>query len=123
MQRIRLEVGSLPSTRVFRNNVGQGWAGRLLERTASRVTLADPYPLQAGLCIGSPDLVGWHTVTIPASWVGSRRALFLGLEVKTAIGRPTLDQERFLAALEASGGVGGIVRSPADALALLMGVQ
>ncbi|MGI9161139.1 MAG: hypothetical protein ACR2K1_15435, partial [Saprospiraceae bacterium] len=48
---------SFPALRIFRNNTGMGWAGRLLHRTgAGTVAIENARPLHAGLCEGSSDL-------------------------------------------------------------------
>lgn len=65
-------------------------------------------PIRFGLCVGSSDLIG----IAPCG-------RFLAVEVKTAKGKPTPEQERFIAAVRAKGGIAGIARSPEDALDLL----
>jgi len=92
---------------IFRNNCGvhKTEDGRFI-----RYGVANP---------GGSDLVGWTPVTITPDMVGHTVAVFTGVEVKTAKGRPTNAQRDFLAAINAAGGIGGIARSVDDALALV----
>ena len=92
---IRLAVGSRPDVRLFRNAVG----------------FDNERKVRYGLAPGSPDLVGWKTVTITKDMVGKRIAQFLGIEVKTADGRVELEQAAFIEALQKAGGLGGFARS------------
>ncbi len=80
---------------VWRNNVG------VLKNAAG-------IPIKFGLCVGSSDIIG----VAPCG-------RFLAVEVKTEKGRPTPDQIRFIEAVKRKGGIAGIARSPADAVALL----
>lgn len=106
-QRIRLAVGLLPDVRIFRNQVGS-----LPDpRTGRLVTF--------GLARGSADLIGWRTIEITPDMVGRRIAVFCSLEVKTATGRLTEQQRNWLDAVRRAGGIAGVVRSAADAQALL----
>ena len=102
-------------TRLFRQNVGQGWAGRLVSNQAGRVTLKDARPLIAGLCTGSSDLIGWRSIEVTADMVGRRLAVFAAVEVKSSTGRPTEQQRAFLAAVQDAGGVACVARSVEDA--------
>jgi hypothetical protein len=102
-------------TRLFRQNVGQGWAGRLVSNQAGRVTLQDARPLIAGLCTGSSDLIGWRSIEVTADMVGRRLAVFAAVEVKSATGRPTEQQRAFLSAVQDAGGIACVARSVEDA--------
>lgn len=106
---------------VFRQNVGTAFAGVVLDRTATTLTLGNPRPLHAGLCEGSSDIIGWVPVEITPDMIGQTLAVFVAAEVKTPTGRTTEAQERFLAAVRSSGGVAGVVRSEDEARALLPG--
>ena len=114
-------------TVLFRNNVAQAWTGdsTKYQRAAQvmvypgDVLIRNARPLHAGLCKGSPDLVGWQPVTITADMVGRTVAVFTGLEVKSATGKPTPEQRTFLAQLGGAGGVAAVVRSPDEARAAL----
>jgi len=104
-QHIRLACGT-GDTRLFRNNTG---------------TLRDQNgrPVQFGLCKGSSDLIGWKRVTITPEMVGTQVAVFLSIEVKTATGRLRPEQQQWLDAVQAAGGIAGVARSVSDAERLL----
>ena len=100
-QHIRLTC-STGSTRLFRNNTG---------------TLKDQNgrPVQFGLCKGSADLIGWKRVTVTPEMVGSTIAVFTSIEVKTPTGRLRPEQQQWLDAVQAAGGIAGVARSVEDA--------
>ena len=108
-QEIRLAI-SHGDTKVFRNNTG---------------TLKDANgrPVQFGLCKGSADLIGWRTVTVTPDMVGQRIAVFLSIEVKTPTGRLRPEQQQWLDAVQAAGGIAGVARSVEDAQRLTMADQ
>ena len=100
-QHIRIACSN-GDTRLFRNNTG---------------TLRDQNgrPVQFGLCKGSADLIGWKRVTVTEEMVGSTVAVFLSIEVKTATGRLRPEQQQWLDAVQAAGGIAGVARSVEDA--------
>lgn len=91
--------------RLFRNNTGalKDQGGRLV---------------RYGLCTGSSDLIGWRTITITPDMVGTTVAQFVAIEVKDR-GKPTPEQEAFIATVQAAGGIAGIARSTDDARHIL----
>ena len=116
---IRLRLGSMPDVVLWNNSVGMKLDAdhtpvlrRLLAIHGTNeavsligATLSDRvrrFPF--GLCKGSSDLVGIGP--------GGR---FLGLEVKTATGKPTQLQLQFIELVNRMGGVGSIVRSADEA--------
>jgi len=107
-QNIRLTC-STGATRLFRNNTG---------------TLKDQHgrPVSFGLCKASADLIGWRTVTVTPEMVGTQVAVFASIEVKTAAGRLRPEQQQWLDAVQAAGGIAGVARSVSDAEALLRDV-
>jgi hypothetical protein len=117
-QRILLACGS-GNTRLWRNNVGTGWAGQATKIQRRGMVAVEPgdiivrqgRPLHAGLCVGSSDLIGYRVV--------DRVAQFVALEVKSATGRPTAQQTQFIDHINAVGGCAGIVRSVEDAHTVL----
>ena len=121
-QRILLACGSGP-VRLWRNNVGTGWAGQATKVTSGNlgaiarsirpgdVVIRQGRPLHAGLCVGSSDLIGYRVV--------DRVAQFVALEVKSATGRPTAQQTQFIDHINGAGGCAGIVRSVEDAHTVL----
>jgi hypothetical protein len=116
------------ATRLFRQNVGKGWVGKSIPIRGRCTIQAEPgdvlvkaaRPLIAGLCNGSSDLIGWHTVEITPDMVGQRVALFAALEVKDRA-KLTDEQAGFLEAVRRAGGIAAEVRSPEDAEAALRG--
>lgn len=104
-QEIRLALGNGPA-RLWRNNTG---------------TLPDRQgrPVRFGLCKGSSDLIGLRSVIIGPEHVGQTMAVFAAVEVKTATGRITPDQQAFIDAVAAMGGLAGVARSVEDAAQIL----
>ena len=100
-QHIRIAC-STGDTRLWRNNTG---------------TLKDQHgrPVQFGLCKGSADLIGWKRVTVTPDMVGQQVAVFLSIEVKTPTGRIRPEQQQWLDAVQAAGGIAGVARSVEDA--------
>ena len=115
---------------LFRNNVGTGWTGHVTELPAGTVVvlpgnhtirldaaaklIRNPRPLNAGLCAGSSDLIGWYPRLIGREHVGTSLAQFTAIEVKTATGRASPGQKNFIAVVELAGGIARIARSAAD---------
>lgn len=91
-------TASLRGYRLFRNNTGQAWAGKPCSFCQTHM-----HPVRYGLAVGSSDLIGWNP-----------SGLFTAFEVKTASGRPTVEQSRFIAAVIQAGGIGRIVRDKDD---------
>ena len=99
---IRLTLGLDPDVVLWRNNVG------LLDRpSGGRV--------RYGLAVGSSDLIGIITTLFDGCRVGR----FLALEVKRPGERATKDQLLFLHLVQARGGVGAVVGSPTQAVAVV----
>lgn len=105
--------------RLFRNNVGTGWTGSKVTRLPDgSIRIFNPRPLHAGLCKGSSDLIGFRPTVITPEMVGSKRAIFTAVEVKTANGTASPDQVRFIDGVRKFGGLAGIARSVDDVLAI-----
>ena len=112
--------------RLWRNNVGTGWAGQATRVTAGNlravlssirpgdVVVRQARPLHAGLCVGSSDLIGYRSVEVSPAMVGQRLAQFVAVEVKTPTGRPTTQQTQFLNLITGAGGLATLARSVAD---------
>jgi hypothetical protein len=92
-------------TRAFRNNVAK------LQVRGRWVNF--------GLCVGSSDLIGFHTMTIEPHHVGKKVAVFLAIECKSASGRATAEQENFIQFVKCRGGIAGVARSAAEAVKLI----
>lgn len=106
-QHIRLACSKGP-VRLFRNNVGR---------------LPDP---RNGRWVefgvggkGAGDLLGWRTVTVTPEMVGQQVAVFLSIEVKTPTGKLRPEQQQWLDAVQAAGGIAGVARSVEDALQIV----
>ena len=91
---------------MFRNNTG---------------TLRDinGRPVTFGLCKGSADLIGWTVRTITPEMVGQQIAVFTSIEVKSTSGRVKPEQQQWLNAVAAAGGIAGIARSVGEAMDIL----
>jgi hypothetical protein len=121
-QQVLAQFGSGP-VRLWRNNVGTGWAGQATRVTAGNlqaiahtlrpgdVVVRNARPLHAGLCVGSSDLIGYRQV--------DGLAQFVALEVKSERGRPTPEQTRFLDHISSAGGCAAVIRSIEDAHSVL----
>jgi len=94
IQRLIMLALSEAGCMIWRNNCG------VLKNAAG-------IPIKFGLCVGSSDLIGLY------------RGRFLAVEIKTPTGKATPEQLRFIEAVKRNGGIAGIARSPADAVALL----
>ena len=51
--------------------------------------------------------------------VGQKLAVFVSIEVKTPTGRTSKPQQNWLNLVKNAGGIGGIARSPEDAMKIL----
>lgn len=92
----------------FRANVGQAWTGSSFEFQGRDVLVRNARRFNTGLPPGFSDLFG---VTPDGR--------FFALEVKTDTGRVSDQQAKFLAAIERTGGLSGVARSPDDARRIL----
>jgi hypothetical protein len=75
--------------------------------------------LRYGLCPGSADFVGLHSVVITPGMVGKRVAVFFALETKAPKGVLEPHQERWLNEIKDAGGIAGVARSAEEAEAAL----
>lgn len=130
MNKIRLTYSN-GDTRLFRQNTGEGWIGstnyvhrnprpRTVTINQGDVVIRDARRFIAGFP-GLPDLGGWRTVTVTPEMVGTRLAVYVGLEVKTPTGSVRAEQKNFLKLAKDAGAVAAVVRSVEDAGAALHG--
>ena len=73
--------------------------------------------------VGSPggsDLIGYRRVTVTPEMVGQEIPVFAAIEVKTARGRATKEQERFIEHIRNAGGIAGVARSVDEAKSILL---
>lgn len=119
MRVIMLAVGKVPTIKLFRNNTGTGWTGKMTWLNNKKLLIEDPRPIHAGLCDGSSDLIGWKIVTVTEDMVGKQVALFAAVEVKANVGRASKEQINFMFQVRNAGGISGVVRDPDEARKLL----
>jgi hypothetical protein len=126
---IQLRLSAL-GARLFRNNVGQAWQGRVQKFTRPKtvtvgpndVLLRNARPVRFGLCTGSSDTIGWRPVVITPEMVGQTVAVFMALEVKTKGVATTKEQQSFIQAVNKSGGIAAVVTSVNEAAEIIGGV-
>jgi len=120
MKQIQLGLGQMAHLKLFRNNVGLGWVGKLIRRAAGdrglTVTLDSARPLHAGLCVGSGDLIGWEEIVITDAMVGKTIAQFVSVEVKGQRTKTTEEQIDWAKAVRNAGGKALIVMSESQAI-------
>jgi len=101
---IRVHVSQHQLGVLFRANVGEAWTGDRVERNLDgSITIYRPRRFNTGLPPGFSDLFG---VT------SGGRAVFI--EVKSAAGKLTPEQENFLRQMDRLGAAAGVARSPQD---------
>lgn len=106
-------------SRLFRQNVGLGWAGTARKITKRETVTVNPgdvvirkaRPLRAGLTTGSGDVIGITPVVITPDMVGQTIGVFTSVEVKDGSTRTTKDQDRWRLMVQAMGGIAMIVKS------------
>lgn len=97
--------------RLFRNITAMGWAGQatkihepmMVKVFPGDVIVRKGYPIRAGLCEGSADLIGL-----------TNTGRFLAVECKSPKGRATDLQESFIDMVKRFGGIGIIAKSVED---------
>ena len=116
MKRIRGALAQAPGVLVWRNEVGKHWViprGSTCAACGADVRggegITGALRLPVGLGTGSADLIGL---------IDGR---FFGCEVKTAVGRLSKEQVAWLDVVRSKGGIAGVARSEAEALALVGG--
>lgn len=93
---------------VWRNETGNFWTGKVIHKEGRTTTLGNSSMIPCGLCKGSSDLIGI-----------TDQGIFFAIEVKTAKGRTSKEQDAFIDHVKSKGGIAGVARSPKDALDLL----
>lgn len=119
--KIRLALSRHGSNVMFRNNVGQAWAGKAKRLPSSDVLIQDPYPITFGLCTGSSDLIGYTSVIITPDMVGKKVAIFTALEVKRPMSQPSPAQRQFIARVRQDGGRAGVCTNDHSAIQIVEG--
>jgi hypothetical protein len=107
---------------LFRANVGQAWAGKECIRLPNGdMLIKQPRPFSTGLPPGFSDLFGLKRTLVTPEMVGTYVGVFVGVETKTATGKPSEAQVRFIRAINDNGGRAGIARSTYDARKIITG--
>lgn len=115
---VQVQLSKVPGCRVFRNNTGTGWQGRQ-EWQGRKLVLHDPRPINAGLTVGSSDLIGWTSIEITPDMVGRKVAVFTAIELKTS-GTGTSDaQATFIRNVRNAGGFAGVAKNVPDAVQIV----
>jgi VRR-NUC domain len=128
LKQIMIEFSKL-GARLFRNNVGSAWMGKIFRPphtmtvavTNKDIIIYSARPVHFGLAVGSSDLIGWAPVKITEQHVGKTFAIFTAIETKSDRGKITNAQEAFTNAVKASGGIASIVKSVDQATEVLNG--
>lgn len=123
--KIRLELSESDITN-WRNNTAMGWAGKMVRGTGKPiyvgphdVVVRNAYPVKAGLCEGSSDIICIKKVLITPDMVGQTIGQFGAVEVKVPRAKPTAKQQQFLSVINSLGGLAGVARSEEEALTVL----
>lgn len=96
--------GARPDLRLFRNETAGAWVGKYLGKTKEgRVVIEKGRMIQAGLCEGSSDLIGFRVI--------DGVAVFVALELKVGKDRASKKQKAFLSVVERMGGIAGVCRT------------
>jgi hypothetical protein len=110
-------------TRIFRNNVGTAWQGKITRNRNGSITIHDPRPVHFGLCEGSSDTIGIRSEVVTAEMVGRRIGRFVAIELKTPGAwterQHLLDQTNFIAMVNELGGRAGFATSIEEARKIL----
>lgn len=116
MMATALETDVQNTIRIALSKVG----ARLFRNQVGSYELKDGRWISSGLCVGSSDLIGWTPVEVTPAMVGKKLAVFTAIEVKRLKGKKATDeQDNFIRAVVAAGGIAGVARSEAEALALI----
>ncbi len=101
---------SQAGSRVFRNQVGQGWVGRLLKYIDGAAVIGNARNVRFGLTVGASDIIGFTPIVVTADMIGLKVAVFTAIEAK--VDAPVEDEQRnFLRAVSDAGGIALIVRN------------
>lgn len=115
---IRMDVGLENDVRLFRNNSGVGYFGKVVGQTSDTVTLLCPRRIVFGVGDGGSDLIGMRRMLVTPAMVGTHVALFSAIEVKDK-GKPTHEQTKFIEFVNFFGGLAGVAHTPDETRAIL----
>jgi len=109
----KLLVGGDKNTRIFRNNVGMAYTGKLVKSPSSnKYLLLDPKPIKFGLANGSADLIGIRKIQITDDMVDEYVGIFVAIEEKKPewnenkkLTKHESEQKNFLDMIKKFGGI------------------
>lgn len=107
-------------TRIFRQQSALAWAGRVINRTPTTITILHPHAMKIGVP-GISDLGGLTSVEVTAADIGRTLALYVAIECKAGRARPTEEQAAFVAMVRRLGGRAGVARSVEEAGIIIRG--
>jgi hypothetical protein len=107
-------------TRLWRQQSMLAWAGKVVGRTPTTITLLHPHAVKFGMP-GIADLGGLTAVEVTPAMIGTTVALAVHIECKAGRARPTAEQEAFIAMVRRLGGRAGVARSVEDAGLIISG--
>ncbi len=108
---LMLEIGrKCPNVRVFRNNIGLGWVGKIAKQSPGQVVINNPRPLHAGLIAGSGDGIGYTTIVITPEMVGKKVAVFTSIETKSKTGKAKDAQIVWAKNVQDAGGIALVIK-------------
>ena len=127
VRKIMLAIGINTNIRIFRNNTGSAWIGASVKFTkrqsvnveAGDVLIKNARFFNAGLCVGSSDLIGIKSTEITPDMVGQKIAIFTAIEVKQPNGRTSKEQINFINMVNSLGGIAFIAHSDDEAKSFL----
>ena len=88
---IQIEASKSRKATLFPNRVAKAWVGQLRSYINGRLELLNARPLEAGMGVGSSDLIGVTRITVTPEMVGKTVAVFTAVEVK--VGKDKLSKE------------------------------
>lgn len=106
--------------RLWRQNSGVAWQGKIVSQDAHRLVLSPYYAVKLAP-EGTSDLGGLVSITVTEAMLGRAVAIYAGIEAKAPTGRVTPAQRSFCDMVVNSGGRAGIARSVEDARKILTG--
>lgn len=111
---IRLELGSRSDIRLFRQDNGHAWQGKVTKLADGSIHIQNPRRVVYGMGKGTSDLIGWT--------MRNGIAVFTAIEVKRPRGgRRSEAQTKFIEAVRRFGGLAGFARSVGEAEEIVRG--
>jgi len=104
-KKLFLKIGSRKDVRIFRNNVGMAYMGKVIYKTPLTIKINNYRVVKFGLIKGSGDLIGWKSVEVTPEMVGKKIAVFLSVETKRTHGRRSPEQINWAKQVQQAGGI------------------